>query len=215
MRYLFIIFAVVAAVVVSIAGLRGSFSRRPPLEIFADMRRQPRLRPQTADGVFTNHLSSQPIPPGAVAQVKPFQLGGKEIFPWQDVPLNTGRVTGETNFVATNPLPVTAALLAQGRRLFDIHCAACHTRIGDGNPVAKRIGAMTVVANLHDKRIVAMPDGELFNTVSHGRNLMFSQADKLDAPERWAVIAYLRALQLSRLATPDDLSEAQRSALPK
>jgi cytochrome c5 len=215
MRYLLLTFALLAVLVVAFAGLRGCRFRQPPLEIYADMKRQPRLRPETASAAFTNGLSSQLIPPGAVAQIKPFQLGEKEIFPWQQVPLNTGRVAGETNFVPTNPLPITATRLAQGRKLFDIHCAACHTRIGDGSSVAKRTGTMAVVANLHEKRIVVMPDGELFNTVTFGKNLMPANADKLDAPERWAVIAYLRALQLSRLATVEDLSEAPRAALPK
>ncbi len=215
MRYLLLTFAVVVVVVVSFAGFRGSRFRQPPLEIYADMKRQPRLRPETANAAFANHLSSQLIPEGTVARVKPFQLGNQEIYPWQDVPLNTGRLTGMTNFVATNPFPLTTERLAQGRKLFDINCAACHTRIADGNPVAKRIGAMGVVANLHDKRIVVMPDGELFNTVTYGKNLMFSYAEKLKAEERWAVIAYLRTLQLSRLATVDDISESARAALPK
>ena len=215
MRYILLTFSLLVVVVVSFAGFRGSLFRKPPLEIYADMKRQPRLRPETANAVFANGMSSQLIPEGAVARVKPFQLGDQEIYPWQDVPLNTGRFTGTTNFVATNPLPITAERLAQGQRLFNINCAACHTRIADGNPVAKRIGAMGVVANLHDKRIVEMPDGEIFNTVTYGKNLMFSYAEKLNAEERWAVIAYLRTLQLSRLATVDDLSESARAALPK
>ena len=84
-----------------------------------------------------------------------------------------------------------------------------------GKQVVRRIGAMGVIANLHDKRIVLMPDGEIFNTVTYGKNNMSSYADKLSPEERWAVIAYLRTLQLSRLATVDDLSETARAALPK
>jgi mono/diheme cytochrome c family protein len=215
MRYILLTFALLVAVVVSFAGFRGTKFRRPPLEIYPDMKRQPKLRPETANAFFADGRSSQPIPDGTVARVKPFQLGDQEVYPWQDVPLNTGRIAGTTNFVETNPLPITAERLAQGQQVFNINCAACHTRIADGNPVAKRIGAMGVIANLHDKRIVLMPDGEIFNTITYGKNNMYSYADKLSPEERWAAIAYLRTLQLSRLATVDDLPEAARAALPK
>ena len=79
----------------------------------------------------------------------------------------------------TNPLPVTDELLQRGQQVFNINCAACHSKLGDGNGIPKRIGAMAVVANLHDKRIVELPDGELFNTVSYGKGLMQGYAANL------------------------------------
>ena len=130
-------------------------------------------------------------------------------------PVNSGRISGTTNFLETNPRAVTAELLRRGQERFDIYCAACHTRLGDGNSVAKRIAAMPVVANLHDKRIVALPDGEIFNTIGYGKNLMQGYAATIDVPDRWAIVAYLRALQLSRLGVLDDVPEAVRSTLKK
>jgi mono/diheme cytochrome c family protein len=216
MRYILLTFALLVAVVVSFAGFRGTKFRQPPLEIFPDMKRQPKLRPETANAFFQNHMSSRLPLEGTVAQsIQPIRVGTQEIYPWQDNPVTTGRVPGTTNFVATSPLPLTAERLAQGQRVFNITCATCHTRVADGNPVAKRIGAMGVIANLHDKRIVELPDGEIFNTITYGKNNMFSYADKLSPEERWAVIAYLRTLQLSRLATVDDLPQAARDGLPK
>ncbi len=137
------------------------------------------------------------------------------MYEWEDSPVTTGRVTGTTNFVEVNPLPVTAELLQRGQQVFNINCAACHSRLGDGNGTPKRINAMAVVANLHDKRIVELPDGELFNTASYGKGLMQGYAGNLTIRDRWAAIAYLRALQLSQLGTLDDVPDSERGALKK
>ena len=77
--------------------------------------------------------------------------------------------------------------------------------MGDGNGITKNIGAMAVVANLHDKRIVEMPDGEIFNVITHGRNLMGAYGPNVPVQDRWAIIAYVRALQLSWLGTTNDV----------
>jgi Cytochrome C oxidase, cbb3-type, subunit III len=74
---------------------------------------------------------------------------------------------------------------------------------------------MAVVANLHDKRIVEMTDGEIFNTITYGKNLMGPYGANVAAEDRWAIIAYLRALQLSQLGTVDDVPEQMRSTFKK
>ena len=75
---------------------------------------------------------------------------------------------------------------------------------------------MAVVANLHDKRIVELPDGEIFNTITYGKNpLMGAYGANVSIDDRWAIVAYVRALQRSRLADVNDVPEAQRSALKK
>lgn len=201
------------AAVVGIAGFRGSLSRKPPIEIFADMNRQLKLRPQEAFGFFTNGVSSQLPPSGTIARSEPVQTVDGPAYAFEDKPVNTGRVTGTTNFVATNPLPVSAALLQRGRERFDIYCAPCHGKLGDGNGITKRLGVMPAVANLHDQRIVVMPDGEIFNTITHGKNTMASYGPLMPAQDRWAVIAYLRALQLSWLGSTNDLPAGQQAAL--
>jgi mono/diheme cytochrome c family protein len=216
MRYVIgsiLIFLAGMAVVVGIAGFRGHLSRRPPIEIFPDMNRQLKLRPQQPNGFFANGLSSQLPPPGTVARSAPTWTVIGPVYPYEDAPLNTGRVTGKTNFVATNPLPVTAKLLQHGRERFDIYCAPCHGGLGDGNGVTKKLGLMPAVANLQDKRIVEMTDGEIFNTVTHGKNLMGAYGPIVPVEERWAIIAYLRALQLSQLGSTNDLPAAERTAL--
>ncbi|HXD00920.1 MAG TPA: cytochrome c [Verrucomicrobiae bacterium] len=203
MRYFLLIFALCVVTVVGIAGRRGSLSRRPPIEIFPDMNRQPRLRPQTPDDFFADGRSSRMPIPGTIAQ---------EDTHYEDLPVNTGRVTGTTNFVETIPVEVTAKLLARGQQRFNINCSPCHGMQADGNGVVKKLGLATV-ANLHDKRIVELADGEIFNTITYGKNTMGPYGANVTIDDRWAIIAYLRALQLSQLGTVDDVPEPARAAL--
>jgi hypothetical protein len=215
MRYFLFILGLCVVVVIGIAGKRGSLSRKPPLYIFPDMDRQLKLRPMAPDGFFANGLSSQLPPPGTIAQSQPMIVGGKEVYPYEDVPVNTGRLPGSTNFVELNPLPVTTELLSRGQQRFTIYCSPCHGRLGDGNGITKKIGAMAIVANLHDKRIVELADGEIFNTVSNGKNNMQAYAPQIPVEDRWAIIAYLRALQLSQLGSVEDLPPELRANLKK
>ena len=122
-------------------------------------------------------------------------------------------MSGVTNFVELLPVKVTPQLLARGRDRYAISCLPCHGAQGDGNGITKKIGAMGVVANLHDARIVKLPDGELFHVISDGRNLMGGYRSNIAIDDRWAIVAYLRALQRSRLGFEDELSAAERAQL--
>jgi mono/diheme cytochrome c family protein len=215
MRYFLAIFAVCVLATVGVLGFRGGHFRKPPLYIFPDMERQPKLRPETANAFFANGMSSRLPVGGTIARSQPIQVGDKTVYAWQDSPVTTGFVTGTTNFVEISPFPVTDELLQRGEHVFNITCAACHSKLGDGKGVPNRIGAMAVVANLHDKRIVELTDGELFNTVSYGKNWMQGYAPTLSIQDRWAAIAYLRVLQLSRLGSIDEVPEALRASLKK
>jgi mono/diheme cytochrome c family protein len=218
MRYLLysiLMIVAMAAAVFAIVGIPGHLSRKPPLEVFPDMDRQAKLRPEKPFDFFTNGLSSQLPPAGTVARSEPIETANGAVYSYQDVPFNTGHVTGTTNFIETNPMTVNAALLARGREQFNIYCTPCHGALGDGNGITKKIGVMPAVANLHDKRIVDMTDGEMFNTITHGKNLMGAYGATVAAPDRWAIIAYTRALQLSWLGSPDELTVEQRAALKK
>ena len=218
MRYLLyfiLVFVAVAAAAFTIFGIPGHLSRKPPLEVFPDMDRQAKLRPERPFDFFTNGVSSQLPPAGTVARSTPLKTADGEVYAFEDSPVNTGHVTGTTNFVMLNPLVVDAASLARGREQFDIYCAPCHGRLGDGNGITKKIGVMPAVANLHDKRIVEMADGEIFNTITRGKGLMGAYGPIVSTSDRWAIVAYTRALQLSWLGSPDELSAEQRAALKK
>jgi mono/diheme cytochrome c family protein len=218
MRYLLYSILVIvasAAAMFAIVGIPGHLSRKPPLEVFPDMDRQAKLRPQKPFDFFTNGLSSQLPPAGTIARSEPIQTANGKIYSFEDSPVNTGKISGTTNFIENNPLVVNAALLARGREQFDVYCAPCHSKLGDGNGITKTIGDMPAVANLHDKRIVLMTDGEIFNTITHGKGLMAAYGPLVTAPDRWAIVAYTRALQLSWLGSPDELTAEQRAALKK
>ena len=212
MRYFLLIFAVVVLGVVLIAGRRGDLSRNRPLQIFPDMKRQAKLRPMTANAFFANGISSQLPPPGTIAQSGPKSVGGHEVYPFEDSPVNTGRVPGTTNFVELSPVPVTPELLQRGQRQFTIYCSPCHGQTGDGNGIVKKFGLATV-RSLHEAIVVRQGDGEIFNTISHGKATMQSYAAQIPVEDRWAVIAYVRALQLSHLGSVDDLTPESRAKL--
>ena len=198
------------------AGRRGQpLPRNRPLQIFPDMKRQLKLRPQTPNGFFANGLSSQLPPPGTIAQERSrcWSADGSLSVRGRAGEHRPGHGHDQLRRVESAS-GHRRALLARGQQRFTIYCAPCHGQIGDGNGITKKIGAMAVVANLHDKRIVELADGELFNTVSHGKGHMQGYAAD---PGRGSlgVIAYLRALQLSRLGSVDDVPEAARGNLKK
>jgi mono/diheme cytochrome c family protein len=216
MRYIIsmlLIGAALGAAVVGIAGLPGRLSRKPPIEVFPDMDRQAKLRPQKLFDFFTNGISSQLPPAGTIARSEPIETVNGSVYRFEDSPVNTGKITGTTNFVETNPLQVNAGLLARGHERFDIYCAPCHGKLGDGNGITKKLGLMSAVANLHDKRIVEMTDGEIFSTVTHGKGLMGAYGPIVPTEDRWAIISYTRALQLSWLGSTNDLTADQQAAL--
>lgn len=215
MRHFLVIFGLCVLVVMGVLGKRGAHFRKTSLYIFPDMEWQLKLRPQKDNAFFTNGTTSQLPIPGTIPRSAPFQTASGPVYPFEDSPVNTGRVTGTTNFVENNPLPITRQLLERGQQRFQINCSPCHGATADGNGITRKIGAMAVVANLHDKRIVEMADGELFFVITNGRNLMGAYGANVTVEDRWAVIAYLRALQLSALGSIDDVPPELRATLKK
>jgi mono/diheme cytochrome c family protein len=219
MRYFVIGLLLAAVVVVSVAGFRGGLSRRPPIELFPDMDRQAKLRPQSVNEFFPDRLSSRPHPAQTVARGQPTAVAGRSVYAFENHPLNTGMAAGTppgvTNYIEVNPLPVTAALLARGKERYTITCQPCHGAAGDGKGTVTKFG-MTIIADLHDvatRKVVQMPDGQLFDTISNGKNLMQGYAATIAPVDRWAIVAYVRALQLSRLAGAEELPADQAAAV--
>jgi mono/diheme cytochrome c family protein len=207
MRYILLVLGLSVVLVMAVAGKRGDMFRRRPIEVFPDMDRQPKLRPQTVNDFFRDRLSSQLPVPGTIARGSAYE----------DTPVNTGKVPGTTNWVATIPVTVTAELMQRGRERYNINCAPCHGEQGDGKGITSKLG-MTVIGDLHDgttRKVIQQPDGELFNTISYGKVLMNGYAANIPISDRWAIIAYVRALQRSRLASIEDVPADQRAALMK
>jgi len=198
-RAVVITFFVILAILIGIAGWRGSKSSRPPFEIFSDMVRQDKIRPQT-------YLK---LPGGN--ELKP--VAGTVSQNQTASSFTSGMIPGTTNYVEVIPVKVDSVFLRRGKERYEIFCSHCHGLSGDGSTVSRKIGAMPVVANLYEKRIVRMTDGEIFYIISNGRNLMNGHSAQIPAQDRWAIVAYVRALQLTRMGTIDDAPEQQRQAL--
>jgi mono/diheme cytochrome c family protein len=111
-------------------------------------------------------------------------------------------------------VPVTPELMRRGQERFNITCAMCHGATAAGNGITKQYGLATVVT-LQDDRIRKMADGEIFNTITNGKNTMMAYGPNLTVNDRWAIIAYLRALQRSQNATLADVPEEHRAELEK
>ncbi len=113
--------------------------------------------------------------------------------------------------VAQAPIEITAAVLQRGRNRFDIYCSVCHGVLGDGESQVALNMSLRKPPSLHAYRDV--PDGYVFRVLSNGFGLMPSYASELSVEDRWAVVAYVRALQLSQHATLDQLPPEARQRL--
>ncbi len=208
---------------VAVLGFRGEKTTNEPWELFPDMVRQMKVRAQAplqffADGrgprlpingtvpIGYEMPKSETTPPAPGAETLPhgFSVGTDYA--------DTGKMGN--NWGTGIPVPVTAELIARGRQRFNITCAMCHGATASGNGITKQYGLATVVS-LQDDRIRKMADGEIFNTITHGKNTMMAYGPTLLVADRWAIIAYLRALQRSQGATVADVPPEHRADLDK
>ena len=165
-----------------------------------DMQDQPRFRPFRPTTFFADGRSQRPQVPGTVAR------GELE----EDDLLYRGKVDGKP--AETFPMPITAQILARGRERFDIFCAPCHGRVGDGDGTVVERG-MRRPTSFHAERLVKAPPGQFFDAITNGFGAMFDLADRIPAEDRWAIVAYVRALQRSKSAKLDDVPPAERDRL--
>ena len=106
------------------------------------------------------------------------------------------------------------ALLARGRERFNIYCAPCHSVAGDGDGMVPARG-FPHPPSYHSARLRSAPDRHFYDVISHGWGVMYPYAARVAPRDRWAIVAYIRALQLSQNATLDDVPAAERAALEK
>lgn len=104
------------------------------------------------------------------------------------------------------PMPITPALLARGRERFNIYCAPCHSQAGDGDGMVVRRG-FPAPPSYHTDRLRNAPDSHFYEVISNGYGVMYPYADRIAPEDRWAITAYIRALQLSQ-HTPVSLLSA-------
>ena len=108
--------------------------------------------------------------------------------------------------------PLTAGLLNRGQQEFDIFCSPCHGRTGEGNGMVVQRG-MPQPPNFHGERLRTLPDEKIFDAITAGYGVMYSYAARIRPRDRWAIVAYVRALQLSQHARLDDVPAPERQRL--
>ncbi len=181
-----------AVVLLVLAGCAGSTSRKPPLEVFSDMDRQQKYKPQAGSRFFSDGRASRLPVHGTVA------IGHLK----EDDSFSTGVMDGA--YVECSPLPIDKATLARGQQRFNIYCSPCHDRTGSGHGIVGQKSSW-LPANLNDDRIRRMNDGEIFNVASYGRRSMPAHRFQVDDRDRWAIVAYVRALQRASAGTLADV----------
>ena len=210
MRYAYYTLAFLCLLTISVMGFRGMNSTLPPIEVFPDMDHQAKYKPQAESKFFADGRADRPIPAGTV----PFGRSANQSDPAflrADDAHYAGK-NADGSFVRGFPVEVNAALLKKGGERFQIYCQPCHGALGDGQGITKQYG-MVATPSYHDDRLRTMAEGEIFNTITHGKNMMYPYADKLSPDDRWAVVAYVRALQLASNAAPENVPAPERAKL--
>jgi len=164
-------------------------------QIRQDMADQPKNRPLSPSPFFEDGRSERPLLENTVARGS---IADDDLF-----------VPKESN---TFPLPVTADLLERGRERYKIFCTPCHGIQGDGNGMVSMRG-MKHPPSYHDPRLRQVPNGYLYDVITNGFGGMLSYSQQIPPADRWAIVAYVRALQLSRNAPASDLPPALRDKL--
>ena len=165
-----------------------------------DMAEQPRYEPLTKSDFFADGRASRPLVPGTVAR------GHLD----EDTLLVQGKIDGKPAEVF--PFPVTRPVLERGRERFDIFCSPCHGRVGDGNGMVVRRG-FPHAQSFHIDRLRAERPGYFFDVITNGFGRMQGYSALVPPRDRWAIVAYVRALQLSQDAPLSDVPADERAKL--
>jgi mono/diheme cytochrome c family protein len=240
LRGFFVIFILCTIAILAVFGFRGQKGTQPPTEVFPDMVRQMKVRAQApldffADGRGPRLPVAGTVPIGyempksgrrgdtdsSRGEAETTETQGAAVGRWSHPYAsfsvgtdyyNTGKMGDRWG--TGIPLEVTRELMERGQQRFNITCVMCHGAAATGNGITKQYGLATVVS-LQDERIRKMADGEIFNTITNGKNTMMAYGPNVIVPDRWAIIAYLRALQRSQNATTADVPEDHRAELDK
>ena len=166
-----------------------------------DMYNQPKYKPLAKSEFFDDDTSARPLPPHTIPR------GHLD----EDTAFATGK-NDDGTLAATLPTPVTRALLERGKERFTIYCSMCHGNEGDGNGMVVQRG-YPPPPSYHIDRLRNAPPGYLYSVITNGYGIMYPYASRVEQPDRWAIVAYIRALQLSKHATLEDVPADQRPPL--
>jgi len=163
-----------------------------------DMHVQPRQNPLSRSDFYSDHRSARPLVEGTVARG---QLR-------EDTYLYTGKIGNNPGDLM--PFPVTKDVLERGRERYNIFCAPCHSRVGDGNGFVPSRGFARKPPSFHILRLQKAPAGYFFDVITNGFGIMPDYASQIPVKDRWDIVAYVRALQLSQNTTLADVPQGQK-----
>ncbi len=198
------------AVTTLVSGCVGTESSDPPVVGIRNMYNQPRYDVQERQPFFADQRSMRPAIEGTVSREMESSLT------WA-----TGRAANETYLLEVPPKLIAAqggaqAMMLRGRDRYNIYCATCHSLSGDGKGMVSRraaaLGASGLVApSFHDDRLRHIPDGQLYATIKNGVRNMPAYGFNIPSKDRWAIVLYVRALQLSQApaAAPENTEQSQ------
>ena len=166
---------------------------------------QPYYEPLEENPIFADKRASRPLEPGTVAR------GDLR----EDDALYTGKVDGK--LVEEFPMTITEEILARGENRFNIYCAPCHSKLGDGNGMIVQRG-VSRPPSYADDRLVTAPIGHIYDVITNGYGRMYSYSQQLPVRDRWAIVAYVKTLQVAIKGSINDVPEPFKSqllAMPK
>jgi len=161
---------------------------------------QPRYKPMRESRLFPDGTSARSPVPGTIAAASGALAGTSSARVGADNELARAKAEAASAI----PYPVTLALLRRGQERFNIYCAPCHSPVGDGDGMVARRG-FPHPPSYHDERLRQAPDRHFYDVMTHGYGIMRPYADRVSPEDRWAIVAYIRALQLSQYAAIEDL----------
>ena len=215
---------ILAVVGVGLAGFRGDRMSHTPVEWFNDMAHQPKYEPQHRSEFFNDTRAARlpvagTVPIGFNLEGRYFQTEGNNLvdgmggFANQPDYFNTGRIGDMYGDGIPEQLASRGSeLLVRGQQRFNIYCGICHGAAGQGNGVVKSFGLGTI-RPLVDDQLRAQPDGQIYNTITHGKNTMGAYGPIIAVEDRWAIVAYVRALQTATGAKLADLPADEQKKL--
>ena len=193
-------FAIGAALLLT--GCAGP-QRGPSFRVFTDMEHQEKYKPQSESPLFADGRSNRRPPVGVVARG---HLRDNDI-------LNTG-FTPAGLYTGRNPLAIDADLLKTGQTRFNTYCTPCHDRTGSGKGIVALRTPAWQPSNLLEDRVKNFADGNIFDTITNGRRSMPAYKYQVQSEkDRWAIVAYVRALQRATSGTADDVPQNLRAEL--
>jgi mono/diheme cytochrome c family protein len=200
MKHAITLILVGLAVIVS-GCARNRPSEKPPIHLQQNMDEQPKYKQQAESRFFVDGASMRLPVEGTVARG------------WlrEDSAFYAGR-DGRGNLVAANPRPITPELMRRGQERFDIYCAPCHGAVGDAKSIVVKKGLLPP-PSFHEQRLRDTVDGHFYDVITHGVRSMPPYKYQIRLEDRWAIVAYIRALQRSQNATINDVPEDRRSSV--